>query len=128
LKIWKPAEESNLVPFRPALLRCGLEDRCRERGPSISSKFQVRTCLKPETCNLKLKYWSGREADPSLSGTPQSQQSPFCRDESRPDKLDAEVRRTGDAEMNFSASPCLPFSVSVTLVPKEGLKPSTSGL
>ena len=30
---WKPAEELNLVPFRPALRRFGLEDRCRERGP-----------------------------------------------------------------------------------------------
>ena len=32
---WKPAEELNLVPFRPALRRFGLEDRCRERGPQF---------------------------------------------------------------------------------------------
>jgi len=32
---WKPAEELNLVPFRPALRRFGLEDRCRERGPRL---------------------------------------------------------------------------------------------
>lgn len=32
---WKPAEELNLVPFRPALRRFGLEDRCREREPHL---------------------------------------------------------------------------------------------
>jgi hypothetical protein len=31
--VWKPAEELNLVPFRPTLQRFGLEDRCRDRGP-----------------------------------------------------------------------------------------------
>ena len=34
-RFWKPAEELNLVPFRPALRRFGLEDRCRERGPRL---------------------------------------------------------------------------------------------
>ena len=47
---WKPAEELNLVPFRPALRRFGLEDRCRERGPRV---------------------WTGREADAPLR-TPRS--------------------------------------------------------
>jgi len=40
----------NLVPFRPALRRFGLEDRCRERGPRV---------------------WTGREADAPLR-TPRS--------------------------------------------------------
>ena len=35
LQSWKPAEELNLVPFHPALLRFGLEDRRRERGPVL---------------------------------------------------------------------------------------------
>ena len=72
------------MPFRPALERFGLEDRCRERGPKIgfgfrvpgfafqvaNSKIQVGPFnLRPETRNLKLNMWSGREADPPLHST-----------------------------------------------------------
>ena len=39
---WKPAEELNLVPFRPTLLRFGLEDRRRERGPKRGGDGETR--------------------------------------------------------------------------------------
>ena len=42
LNFWKPAEELNLVPFRPTLRWFGLEDRCRERGP-IGGDGEIRT-------------------------------------------------------------------------------------
>lgn len=72
---------------------------------SILGDGEIRThnllFTKQPLSHLELhrQMWSGREADAPLQ-TPRSRQSPFCRDESRPDKL----------------------------VPKEGLKPSTSGL
>lgn len=43
LEFWKPAEELNLVPFRPALQRFGLEDRRRERGPQFGGDGEIRT-------------------------------------------------------------------------------------
>lgn len=39
---WKPAEELNLVPSAQ-LLRFGLEDRCRERGPLFGGDGEIRT-------------------------------------------------------------------------------------
>ncbi len=65
--------------FPPSSRRFGLEDRCRVRGPRLFGRGVRPTRL----CKLHAPG-----------------QSPFCRDESRPDNL----------------------------VPKEGLKPSTSGL
>ena len=43
LQYWKPAEALNLVPFHPALLRFGLEDRRRERGPERGGDGEIRT-------------------------------------------------------------------------------------
>ena len=91
---WKPAEELNLSPFRPTLLRFGLEDRCRERGPG-HCRFSIANCRLVRLTNVALmrtsEYekaaeiqtnrnrklaignvkWSGREADPPLR-TPRS--------------------------------------------------------
>ena len=96
--------------FPPDSCRFGLEDRRRERGPAAGGDGEIRThtllftgqLLLPVGATSPLSLWPGREAVAPLR-TPRSHQSPFCRDESRPDNL-------------------------LGLVPKEGLKPSTSGL
>lgn len=94
--------------FPPGALRFGLEDRCRERGPrEVGGDDEIRTHNLPLTkrplfrleLHRRPKIWPGREADAPLR-TPRS----------------GSHRSAG-----MSHAP-------ITLVPKEGLKPSTSGL
>ena len=69
--------------------------------------------------------WSGREAEP----TPRSPAVTVLPGMSHAPMPESEKGRNGDTVTNSSpASLGLPFSVSVFLVPEEGLKPSTSGL
>jgi hypothetical protein len=94
--------------FPPSSCRFGLEDRRRERGPDRGGDGEIRTHTLLFTgqplCQLELHrlLGFGRGVRPTTPlRTPRSLTVTFCPDESRPDNL---------------------------LVPKEGLKPSTSGL
>lgn len=119
----------------PNSVRFGLEDRCRERGPDPSHKFQVQSSgstsawqtLKPGTWNLKLSI--GRGVRPTrLCELHDPEQSPFCRDESRPEKPSRQLA-VGRKQGKDIESCLLPTACRIlSLVPKEGLKPSTSGL
>jgi hypothetical protein len=95
--------------FPPGALRFGLEDRCRERGPSLEAmaRFELApSCLRnsalPVGATSPIRGRGVRPEPPLQLHGPA--QSPFCQDESRPDNL------------------------LKNLVPEEGLKPSTSGL
>lgn len=88
---WKPAEELNLAPFRPAL-----KVRFRRPMPGTRAtcleatvRFELTHCCLRNSRSGRWSYiaseqWSGREADAPLP-SPRSRQSPFCRDEPRPD-------------------------------------------
>ena len=92
------------------LLRFGLEDRCRERGPQFGGDGEIRTHNVLFTRQLPYQLelhrltnrGSGREANAPLR-TPRSRASLVS------------------ARMSHAPITC-------ELVPKEGLKPSTSGL
>ena len=92
------------------LLRFGLEDRCRERGPRLEAmvRFELTVCCLQDSCPTSWSYiasligGSGREANAPL-------RTPRSRDSLR------------SARMSHAPITC-------QLVPKEGLKPSTSGL
>src|ERR1051325_6041945 len=108
--MWKPAEESNLVPFRPALqvrFRRPMPGTratpisWRRRRDSNSHRAVYETAALPIGATSPIRGRGVRPEPPLELHGPL--QSPFCHDESRPDNL----RK---------------------LVPKEGLKPSTSGL
>src|SRR5882724_5499357 len=98
--------------FPPSSRRFGLEDRRRERGPDRGGDGEIRTHTLLFTgqllCQLELHrrsyLRSGREADhaSSNSALPDSHRS---------------------AGMSHA-----PITCDLNLVPKEGLKPSTSGL
>src|SRR5262245_60192411 len=76
-------------------------------------------------------FSSGRGVRPSrLFELHAPAQSTFCRDESRPESKD-EGGRMKDEEKTrhlVASSSFIPHPSSFSLVPKEGLKPSTSGL
>ena len=94
------------------LLRFGLEDRCRERGPWFGGDGEIRThtvlFTRQSLCQLELhrltEWGTGREAGAPL-------RTPRSRDSLR------------SARMSHA-----PIACEIKLVPKEGLKPSTSGL
>ena len=75
------------------LLRFGLEDRCRERGPLLEAmvRFELtRFCLQDSRSAswsyIALLNWgTGREADAASANSTVQGQSSFCQDESRPD-------------------------------------------
>ena len=129
LTIWKPAEEfstreiqrevnsagrtfliSRIEPraFSPSSCRFGLEDRCRERGPSGSRNAECgfkKFAFNPQSVfRNRQSNGPGREADHASSNStiPGSHRS---------------------AGMSHA-----PITCELNLVPKEGLKPSTSGL
>ena len=94
---WKPAEELNLVPSAQLL-----QVRFRRPMPGTRASFggdgEIRThtllFTRQLLCQLELhrhaSSWSGREADAPLQ-LHGPRQSPFCRDESRPDKWWSEL-------------------------------------
>src|SRR5438874_12087624 len=78
--------------FPPSSCRFGLEDRRRERGPDYGGDGEIRTHTLLFTgqllCHLELHRLSvcGRGVRPTrLFELHTPRQSPFCRDESRPD-------------------------------------------
>jgi hypothetical protein len=79
--------------FPPSSCRFGLEDRRRERGPDRGGDGEIRThtllFTKQLLCQLELHRLSvlGRGVRPTrLLELHDPRQSPFCRDEPRPDK------------------------------------------
>ena len=73
------------MPFRPALKRFGLEDRCRERGPRMEAmvRFELTPCCVRNSRSPSWSYiadcWPGREVTRLLE-LHGPRQSPFCRD------------------------------------------------
>jgi hypothetical protein len=79
--------------FPPDTLRCGLEDRCRERGPKFGGDGEIRTHIvlftRQPPCQLELHRPPdcGRGVRPTnLFELHTPAQSAFCWDEARPDK------------------------------------------
>ena len=79
--------------FPPSSLRFGLEDRRRERGPDLGGDGEIRTHTLLFTgqplCQLELhRQTIGRGVRPTMPlELHDPKQSPFCRNESRPDSL-----------------------------------------
>ena len=57
VSFWGPAEELNLVPSAQ-LLRVGLEDRCRERGPWLEAmvRIELTPCCLQDSCSTSWSY------------------------------------------------------------------------
>ena len=111
------------------LLRFGLEDRCRERGPRLEAmvRFELTQCCLQDSRSASWSYialnelWSGREADAPL-------RTPRSKDSLRSARMShAPMIKKQEAVVSGGTMFVL-LLLPRELVPKEGLKPSASGL